>query len=254
MNQPKVYSRLFVLFLLLPLPALAQTGLQATVAVLVGKASAHAGEDAFRPLHPQDQVHEGDWVQLETQKSKVILKVSDGTEIRLKGRTRVHFVSLRQETAGSTKRIQVALLWGKFWAKVVKLASMESKFEVKAGGVICGVRGTVLGGSYDPEGKRGSFYNFEGHVYVDEGQGPRDLPEGYHDDFTGGHLGKPKGNGAGDPSKLGGPGENAPGAAEDLADLLGDLGGGSRDDGQQMLVDEGHLGILLGFTVPEGGL
>jgi hypothetical protein len=57
------------------------------------------------------------------------------------------------------------LAWGKLKAKVKKLASSQSAFEIEAGGVVTGVRGTIFGVDYDKATGQVSAKTFEGSVF-----------------------------------------------------------------------------------------
>src|ERR1039458_8256675 len=158
------FSRWCLAIFLSFLPAIAtaqNTSMTATVAFLKGKAVAIDAAGPERPLKVGDQVVEGEKVRLETNKSKLFLNVSDGTDLRLAGKTQMAFVEFNHSPSGLTRKTRLELAFGRFWSHVAKLTSKTSRFEVKAGGVICGVRGTTIGGETDGQGNT-TFYNFEG--------------------------------------------------------------------------------------------
>ena len=254
---------------LLPVLASAQSTMKATVSFLAGKAVALDSKGVVRDLKSGDSIHEGEKIRLETKKSRVVLKVSDGTELRLKGRTQIGFTQFNRSASGQTRKTKLELAWGHIWAKVAKLTNKSSRFEVKAGGVICGVRGTTLAGEFNPDHKEGTFWNIEGHVYVDDGNGPQDVPEGTGTDFAsdvlgGNHPGDPGDGGggfsfnAGGGSSGGGGGDGGGGGGQggssDAQDNLGDGTDQNGNTGRETIdgATGGNPGAGLGFTIPEG--
>jgi hypothetical protein len=199
----------------------------ATVAFVKGKAVLIGAKGLEKNLNVGGKVVEGDVVRLATKDSRLVLKVSDGTELRLKGKTEIHFKQFSQ-TAKGERKTQLEVAWGSFWAKVAKLTAKRSRFEVKEGGVVCGVRGTVIGGAYDPKTHEGRFFNFEGVVYTDNGQGPQDLPLGHTQPFSGNQYGPQRPNSDEDnrqfqfgTGSVHGNGETS--SAPPQQDILGDL-------------------------------
>ncbi|MDI6739816.1 MAG: FecR family protein [Candidatus Edwardsbacteria bacterium] len=85
--------------------------------------------DIGQALYAGDSIRTG-------KDSRAELNFSDGTVVRLGDNTRFF---IRENS--SDRSFQ--LLWGKFWAKVVKLAE-KSKFEVESPTAVAGVRGTVF--------------------------------------------------------------------------------------------------------------
>jgi hypothetical protein len=179
-----------VLFIL-PAFASAQSSLKAKVSFLEGKAVALNVKGVERSLKTGDTILEGEKIRLETKKSRVVLKVSDGTELRMKGKTQVGFTEFNRTASGKTRKTRLELAWGTLWANVAKLTNKSSRFEVKAGGVVCGVRGTTIVGDKNANSNGGHFYNIHGSVFVDDGNGPKDLPEGMGVEFGSNGLGNP---------------------------------------------------------------
>ena len=58
------------------------------------------------------------------------------------------------------------LAFGKLKAKVQKLATSSSSFEIEAGGVVAGVRGTVFGVDYDKAKNAVQAQTFEGSIFT----------------------------------------------------------------------------------------
>jgi hypothetical protein len=271
---------------MIPTFASAQTSLKATVSFLEGKAVALDAKGVERPLKTGDAIREGEKIRLTTKKSRVVLKVSDGTELRMRGKTQVGFTEFNRSTSGMTRKTRLELAWGNVWAKVTKLTNKSSRFEVKAGGVICGVRGTTLAGEKKSENSRtGSFANIEGVIFVDDGNGPIMVPEGMGVDFGENGLGNlapynpsqfhgfnfggggDGGEGGGDANGDDGTGGNGQGVGGGNDGQGGGGGGmdgtgGGLDDALSQGGETGREGfdnqlrsndaIGLDFTVPEG--
>jgi hypothetical protein len=71
------------------------------------------------------------------------------------------------------------LAFGKFLAKVKKLTSAKSSFEVEAGGVVAGVRGTVFGVDYDKTKKEVDAQTYEGSIFARSGGKEQIVEKGY---------------------------------------------------------------------------
>ena len=65
-----------------------------------------------------------------------------------------------------TFRARFLMAFGEFKAKVKKLTSASSTFEVEAGGVVAGVRGTVFGVDYDQDNHQVNAQTYEGSIYA----------------------------------------------------------------------------------------
>lgn len=76
-------------------------------------------------------------------------------------------VKVRQlQVTSKDFKAKFLLAFGKFKAKVNKLKSSSSVFEVEAGGVVAGVRGTVFGVDYDKAKNVVSAKTFEGSIFT----------------------------------------------------------------------------------------
>ncbi|GEM_PF-1923836 len=168
----------------------------AKVAFLEGKAVVIDAAGGEKGLKMGTTLREGDTVRLDNKSSRVVLMLSDGSELRLKGKTQMRFAEFNKSASGATRKTRLELAWGGFWTKVAKLTTKSSRFEVKAGGVVCGVRGTVIGGEFDNQSGEGSFQNFEGDVFLDAGNGPINLGVGQSCPFNPKGLGVPRNMGA----------------------------------------------------------
>jgi hypothetical protein len=261
---------LAALLVLCPILAAAQTSLKATAAFVEGNAVQMDAKGVESILKVGSVVSQGDTVRLKDKTSRVVLKVSDGTELRLRGKTEMRFQQFNQSASGKTRKTKLELAWGSFWAKVAKLTTKSSRFEIKAGGVVCGVRGTVIGGWYNPDKDAGGYYNFQGVVYTDNGHGSHNLPEGYYQPFSGHDFGTQQPNTSDDSKKFnfgsggGNGGENpvvsnlggVPGGSADLlTDLTQDLGDAvtttHNNDRSTAGTAQGNSNININLDTPE---
>ncbi len=254
------------ILLMIPAFASAQSSLKATVSFLEGKAVALNSQGVERQLKTGDTIREGEKIRLTTKKSRVVLKVSDGTELRMKGKTQVGFTEFNRSASGLTRKTRLELAWGSVWAKVAKLTNKSSRFEMKAGGVICGVRGTTVAGEKkDPNSHTGRFENIQGVVFVDDGSGPQPLPEGMGIDFgenglggmNPGRFGGFNFGGGGDDGNNGGDSGNngnGGGGSNDFDGGLDDASSQGGETGRQGVDNQfrSYDAIGLDFTVPEG--
>lgn len=146
-------------------------------------------DERTRPARVGTVVKAGESIELSGKDAYAALRTDDGTRIRLAGSTRLRFEELSRGT-GKTAVTRLRLLAGTVWAKVAKLRTKASAFEIKAGGVVCGVRGTTLAGRRSADGKSGGFYNFEGRVFVSDGKRDRMIGKGRGCSFENGLLGE----------------------------------------------------------------
>jgi hypothetical protein len=70
-----------------------------------------------------------------------VLRMFDGSEVAVSSDTQFQIAHLEKNEAGD-KILQFKLLLGKVISTVEKLTTSRSSFEIEAGGVVCGVRGT----------------------------------------------------------------------------------------------------------------
>jgi len=221
-----------------------------------------------RPAKSGLLVRPGDTVELSGKDAFASLRMDDGSRVRLSGTTRLRFEEMARGE-GKAVVTRLRLLTGRVWAKVAKLRAKTSAFEIKAGGVVCGVRGTTLAGQRSSDGNRGAFYNFSGKVFVSDGKRERMIDKGKGCSFAGGLLGdfveipedlKSLNDAADDgrPGKGRGgafddAGNGADGPVPDLGSELGALVGGSRDADSNMTAvqsDQVHAIDIL-FDSPE---
>lgn len=72
----------------------------------------------------------------------------------------------RLEIKGNDFKARFLLAWGRLKANVKKLTTSSSAFEIEAGGVVTGVRGTVFGVEYDKDAQNVSALTYEGSVFT----------------------------------------------------------------------------------------
>jgi hypothetical protein len=201
-------------------------------------------------------VVEGDEIILRSGSSRAELKSDIGNVIRLRGNTHVKFEEMQKGVTSQQTRL--ALIAGKVWASVTKLATKGSRFEIKAGGVVCGVRGTEFEGDYDSKKDKGKFKNHKGKIRVTGKDGKSvDVPEGGVLDFAGGILDSMGDDHQNDSSKgrkqsAGDSGENSGFAGGAAMEGAGDsLLGVTSDAILSSGVGRGPSHLILGFEFPE---
>jgi hypothetical protein len=120
-----------------------------------------------RPAQKGAKLREGERV-LTAGNASATLEFFDGSQLILQENTDL---SVRRLTKlpdqGKILRFKLAL--GSLLAKVVRLVSSQSAFEIEAGGVVCGVRGTQFSMDYDPSSQKLDLRVQEGSVYAKAG-------------------------------------------------------------------------------------
>ncbi len=171
-----------------PVPTEIPTAVPAKVVAQAVAAPAATGSDAIAPNHGRVMTVIGD-VQIVddlTQKSQpakigddvteqetiktdvsstTVLRFFDGSQLNISASTQLQLSSLKQ-LQGNDKVLRFKLLWGDLIAKVTKLASSNSSFEIEGGGVVCGVRGTEFHPHYDPSHHLFTVDVLDGTVWV----------------------------------------------------------------------------------------
>ncbi len=100
--------------------------------------------------------------------SRAALRLVDGSELKVDPKTTFRLTKLQTPTL-KDKIFRFKLLVGKLFAKVKKLASSKSSFEIEAGGVVCGVRGTEYSMFYDPNTGKVDVLVLDGTVWAASG-------------------------------------------------------------------------------------
>jgi hypothetical protein len=95
--------------------------------------------------------------------SKAYLQFADGGIVEVGPDTDVKVGRL--EVTPRDFKARFLLAWGKLKAEVKKLSSSSSAFEIEAGGVVMGVRGTIFGVDFDKVTRQVSAKTFEGSIF-----------------------------------------------------------------------------------------
>lgn len=139
---------LLALALLLP-PAGLRAATEAIFTSVTGKVEVKDAKGKHsRPAQKDAAVVEGERIVAGTG-AQAALRLFDGSEVQVSPNTDFVLEKLQQPNL-KDKVIQFKLGLGKLLATVKKLASSKSSFEIEAGGVVCGVRGTEYSVFYDP--------------------------------------------------------------------------------------------------------
>lgn len=173
--------------------------------------------------------------------AKATLQLFDGSQLDVSPKTDFQLTKLQQPSAAD-KVIAFKLFVGRLFASVKKLASSKSSFEIEAGGVVCGVRGTKFHFEFDPGKNRVGLLVDEGTVYTEWNGHTNFFTAGQNADFTNGNLnGNPAGNNNGG-------GANGQGGNNQSGNNGGgNNNGGSNSGGNNQIVN------YSGLQFPGGG-
>lgn len=248
----------------------AQTSTGSAVLTSVsGKVTVKRGSKTVT-LHKDAKVHEGE--TLTTAKdAKATVRLFDGSELQVRSETKVVLDKV-QKNGASDKVLKFKLLLGKLMASVQKLASSKSSFEIEAGGVVCGVRGTQYEVDFDGHDHVDLFVH-EGNVWANAGGNTFHYGPGGVGHFIDGKPNLPNngGNGQGKKGKGSeppGPPNEPPGPPQTFnpfqgmggnqSDPLKPLTGGSPDTGNvagkasdSSLQGFGNPALILKLQYPE---
>ena len=122
------------------------------------------------PLAETDEIKTG-------ANSKGYLEFQNGGTVEVGPNSDVKVSQL--DTTGSDFKARFLLAWGKLKAKVTKLTTARSSFEVEAGGVVAGVRGTVFGVEYDKTKQKVDAETYEGSIFTRLGNKEEVVDKGY---------------------------------------------------------------------------
>ncbi len=163
--------------------AIDDSSTQAYFATVQGKVKIlRPSQTEARNAHTHSKVNEGDRITT-GKKSKATLVMFDGSELEIAPESSMTIAKL-QKPSELDKILQFKLLVGHLLAKVKKLTSTQSSFEIQAGGVVCGVRGTEFAIQYLPK-THSLFVNvLEGSVYTRMGQKEITIAAGQRAHFT----------------------------------------------------------------------
>ncbi len=192
------------------------------------------------------------------------LQTFDGSQLTISPNTDFWLDKLQQPDPNN-KIIQFKMMLGQLFAKVTKLVSAKSSFEINAGGVICGVRGTQYQVKFDPTTNTVYLGVVEGTVFTTSNGQTTDWGAGssavFHNGtpLGGGNNGIPGGNNGnkGDNGNNGqgnGQGDNGDnGSLGSLQDLNDQFGGNNNSNGNTTLTDpsvEGSIRINITANIP----
>ncbi len=110
-----------------------------------------------------DTVVQGQRVVTEKD-SNAVLQFFDGSQLTIKPNTDF-WLSKLEKPSDKSKVLKFKMLVGQLIARVTKLGSSDSAFEIQAGGVVCGVRGTHFSMNFNPENQKLVLDVFDGTVY-----------------------------------------------------------------------------------------
>ncbi len=176
---------------------------EASFSLVIGHVRVLKAEGKSRKAATGKAVQLGESVQTGPD-SEATLKLPDGSSLDLSANTRVTVASLSQPSS-QDKNFRFQLAVGKLFAQVRKLLSSKSSFEIEAGGVVCGVRGTQFSMNFDPGTKNLDLNVFEGKVGAAGGGFNQLFSQGQAGHFLSGHW-DGKISSAGSPPKVGGNG------------------------------------------------
>lgn len=118
-------------------------GKEAKVALLKGSASVvKKGMAEAQPLAQDDMLSGGDRITT-GKKSRIELKMPDGSFLRFDEETTFELQSVAFEKKQKRRKITVSMILGKTWAKVSRLFGVKGRFEIATRTAVAGVRGTV---------------------------------------------------------------------------------------------------------------
>src|SRR5579859_2191186 len=138
------------------------------------------GSGKPEPAQEEEMVQEGDEVITEAD-SEASLTLNEITMFQVSSNSRVKVEELnRKNPVNFITRLKLAS--GSLLAQVEKLLKTKSVFEVEAGGVICGVRGTAF--EVQNDGSAVDTSTFEGEVEMKKGGAVERVPFDHHSSFS----------------------------------------------------------------------
>jgi hypothetical protein len=113
--------------------------------------------------------------------SEITLALNDNTLVHIEADTQIRVADLASNNSqGFTSRIE--LLMGNILSEVEKLNESQSSFEIAAGGVVCGVRGTAF--EVQKQGDNVSTSTFHGNVEMEKDGHKQSVPAFEHSTFS----------------------------------------------------------------------
>ncbi|HEY5038175.1 MAG TPA: FecR family protein, partial [bacterium] len=123
-----------------------------------------------QPLYEEDSIVTG-------KTDKAYLEFQEGGTVEIAPKTEVKIREVKVKPDSFRARFLIA--YGKMKARVKKLTTSSSVFEIQAGGVVAGVRGTVFGVDYDKAKNVVNAQTFEGSIFTLSGGKEEIVNKGY---------------------------------------------------------------------------
>ena len=80
------------------------------------------------------------------------LRFESGSLLRVGPNSKIELQEMTQQNPAGNRRENIRLLFGRVWARVMKLVGKNAKFEVRTQHAVAGVRGTAFWAASDPTG------------------------------------------------------------------------------------------------------
>lgn len=151
-----------------------------------GSVKVVSGGGTVRKVAVGDTVYPGETVQVGS-KSQAQVTLFDSSTLDLSADTKITLSKLQQPSSND-KVISMKLALGRVFAQVKKLFSAKSTFEIEAGGVVCGVRGTAFSMDFDPKSNKLDLNVFNGKVSATNGGNTLFFGAGQHCHFLNGQA------------------------------------------------------------------
>lgn len=134
----------------------------------------HGGSQ--HPANPPEPLAENDEIKTGDD-GKAYLEFQNGGVVEVDPDSDTSVKQL--DTNGDDFKARFTLLLGKLKAKVMKLTTAKSVFEIEAGGVVAGVRGTVFGVDYDRAQNQVNAQTYEGSIFARSGGKEETVDKGF---------------------------------------------------------------------------
>jgi len=132
-----------------------------------GQVSIKSTSGTTREAKKDSTVKEGEKISAGADASAT-LKLFDGSELKVSPKTDFRLSKIQKNDDGG-KVLKFKLFFGKLLAKVQKLTTKKSAFEIEGGGVICGVRGTEYSMQYNANTGKVDIFVLDGTVWASSG-------------------------------------------------------------------------------------
>jgi hypothetical protein len=119
--------------------------------------------------------------------SNAVIQFFDGSQLTIKPNTDF-WLSELEKPSDKDKVLKFKMLVGQLIAQVTKLGSSNSAFEIQAGGVVCGVRGTHFSMDFNPQNQKLVLDVFDGTVYSHFHGHSQDFGAGSEGEFVNGKF------------------------------------------------------------------